>query len=314
MKKFFLPVIVLFLALSASAQENFTFGEIWAYLSSGEESSLKASYPITDIGYFGADINWAGKLVNVPDRKKIKNFKGRVHLVAAQVSNRAVTHFVLDPSLPFRDKLIDDIVKASANFDGVQIDFELVPASDRNNFYSFLSILKKKLGKKTLSVAVSARIKYIDDAYEYEKIAAIVDRVIVMGYDEHWSSSAPGSVASLDWCKKTAEYALKTIPREKFVMGMPFYSRAWSNINPAKAYKYSGLKKLTADKNITQIEFKDGAPFFTYQETVNVTVFFEDSATAVLRFQIYSSMNIKNIAFWRLGQEDPAVWQALKKQ
>jgi spore germination protein YaaH len=71
-----------------------------------------------------------------------------------------------------------------------------------------------------------------------------------MAYDEHWSGSTPGSVASLTWCEKVADYALKTIENKKLVMGIPFYGRAWGEINPSRAYRFSSLSKLMNEKGI----------------------------------------------------------------
>jgi spore germination protein YaaH len=314
MKKIVIMFLISFLCFPVFAQNNedLFFSEVWAYLMEKEESFLKPSYPITDIGYFAAEINYAGKLISVPDRSKIKNFSGRVHLVVAQTNNRSLTHFVLDPSFRLRDKLIDDIVRAIRNYDGLQIDFEQVASADRINFYSFLAELKRRIGGKTLSVALGARTKYLNDAYEYEKIANIADRIIIMAYDEHWSGSAPGPVASFEWSKRVAQYSRKTISSNKLVMGMPFYARAWGDINPSKAYKYSGVQKLRTDKRVTPVEFRNSNPFFKYKETVNVTVFFENADSILKRMQLYYDANIRNIAFWRLGQEDYAVWNYIK--
>jgi len=312
MKKLLTFLFIIFISINAYGANPFYFEEIWAYVTTSDENSFKPTYPITDIGYFAAEINSFGKLVNVPNRKKIKGFSGRVHLVVAQVSNRALTHFAIDPSLPIRDVLIEDILKAASSFDGVQIDFEHVAPQDRYNFYSFLFQLKSGLGDKPLSIALGARTKYLDDAYEYAKIAQIVDKILIMAYDEHWSSSAPGSVASLAWCKRVAEYAVNNIPLEKLIMGIPFYSRAWASANLSKAYKHSGVKKLIADKNIVEFEFNEEVPFFKYQEIIDVVVYYENFEAVLKRAAIYDSMQIDKIGFWRLGQEDIQVWQNLK--
>ena len=149
-------------------------------------------------------------------------------------------HFCLDPQFRLRDDLITAIAAAAEPYDGVQIDFETVSASDSDSFYEFLSILKKKLGSKTFSVALPARTRNVGDAFDYAKISSIADRIIVMAYDEHWSGSAPGSIASLEWCRKVSAYSRSIIPPSKLVMGLPFYGRAWATANPAKAYRFFG--------------------------------------------------------------------------
>ncbi|MDR2708569.1 MAG: hypothetical protein LBC07_01140, partial [Elusimicrobiota bacterium] len=171
----------------------------------------------------------------------------------------------------------------------------------------------ERISPKPLSIAIGARTKYVDDAYEYEKIAGIVDRVIIMAYDEHWSTSSPGPIASFAWCAQVAQYALAHIPVQKIVMGMPFYGRAWANINPSRAYKHEGIANLIASKKIANVNVKDDIPYFTYQQTVNVTVYYENSLTIMKRSKIYYDLKIKNIAFWRLGQEEVSVWDGLAK-
>ncbi|MDR2772145.1 MAG: glycoside hydrolase [Elusimicrobiota bacterium] len=303
------------IALRVSANEipneKLFFNEIWAYLMSGEEQFFNVSYPITDLAYFAGEIDNFGKLSKVPKRSTLKNYKGRVHLVIAQVSNRALTHFALSSEFPLRKDLINDIGEAAKDYDGLQIDFELVNVKDKEDFYSFLKALKKKIGKKPLSVAVGARTKYIDDAYEYAELSKIVDRIIIMAYDEHWSGSKPGSIASMAWCQQVAKYSASVIPQEKLVMGLPFYGRAWASSNPARAYKFSAILDLIKRKNVELVQFKEGIPYFEYQETVNVTVYFENAATVVARSGMYRDLKIKNIAFWRLGQEEIISWNFL---
>ena len=287
------------------------FREIWGYLMAGEERFLGQSLPVSDVGYFGAGLSVKGALVGVPDRSRLSEYPGRVHLVVAEVTNKSVTHFALDPALPLRDALVADIVAASAPFDGVQIDFELVLPEDADNFYSFLQEIKKGIGGKTFSVAIPARTRVMDDAYNYRKMAAIADRVIIMAYDEHWSGSAPGSIASLDWCRKVSAFALGEIGKQKLVMGLPFYGRAWGETNPSKAYKYSALAELMAAKGIAEIARSNEIPFFEYLETVKVRVFYEDAHSILTRSRLYQKASVRHIAFWRLGQEDPLIWASL---
>ncbi len=287
------------------------FTEIWAYLMAGEEAGLSRSMPITDVGYFGAGLNSFGKLSYVPKRSTLKGYHGRVHLVVAEVTNQALTHFCLDPDLPMRAGLVDSIAEAVKPFDGLQIDFELVPASDRENFIAFLSDLKERIGKKPLSVALPARTKTVDDAYDYAAISRIADRIIVMAYDEHWSGSAPGSIASIEWCKKVSAYALPQIGKDKLVMGIPFYGRAWGDATLSKAYRFSGLSRIIEERGVTEISREDGIPSFEYVQPVKVRVFFEDSVSILARAKMYQDSSVQNVSFWRLGQEDPSVWEAL---
>ncbi|MCX7656466.1 MAG: glycosyl hydrolase family 18 protein [Treponemataceae bacterium] len=291
--------------------ELLPFKEIWAYVQAGEENVFDSKWPVSDVALFSATISSTGKLKGIPSRAKLGNIPARVHLVVTELSNYALTHFCLVPDFPLRSQLIQDILAAAADFDGIHIDFEAVLSEDKEYFISFLANLKKGLGKKTLSIALPARTKKTNEAYDYEQIAAVVDKVMIMAYDEHWSGSQPGSVASIEWCDRVSSYALQTIGSSKLVMGLPFYGRAWGHINPSRAYRFSTLSKLMEEKGITQTEVRNGSNYFEYTETVQVRVFYEDHRTTHGRANLYRQKGVSHIAFWRIGQEDQEIWKYL---
>ncbi|MFA6508280.1 MAG: glycosyl hydrolase family 18 protein [Treponemataceae bacterium] len=292
--------------------ESVMFTEVWAYLGNGDEDGLSAPLPITDAAYFCANINNLGQLAGIPDIGRIAFFKGRKHLVVAELGNLALTHFVLTPEFRLRDALINDIASAAIPYDGIQIDFEAILSKDKEAFLDFLSVLKKKLATKILSVAVPARFRVIDDAYDYERLNKIVDRIVVMAYDEHWSSSTPGPVASLDWCVNVSSYALSKIDKKRLVMGIPFYGRAWPDKNLSRAYKHAGVTRLLTEKSNGITGREKEIPFLEYQEMVTVRLFYEDALSVLSKARLYKTANVSAVAFWRLGQEDPAVWSFLK--
>jgi spore germination protein YaaH len=259
-----------------------------------------------------AEIDSYGILTAVPNRKKIASFGGRVHLVVT-CNGRGLTHFALDPASSARKQLIANLIAASAPYDGLQIDFESVPAKDGWLFLSFLSELRAGLPGKMFTAALPARSRTIaDDVYDYEKIAPLVDRILVMAYDEHWSTSEPGPIASLAWCERIASYAQTKIPPEKLIMGVPFYGRTWGSVNTFRAFFHSGIERIKEENNVTQTERDGGIPHFTYEIPVTVTVFYEDAESLTSRLAMYRSLGIDKVGFWCLGQEDPAVWQYVR--
>jgi len=288
------------------------FGEIWAYVVAGREAALTPGLPISDIGYFGADIGVYGVLIEVPDRKKLKNFSGRVHMVV-KCDSRSLTYFTLRPGSDERKALVADLVAATRNFDGLQIDFENIPARAGESFHSFLAELRAELGNKMFTIALPARFRKVkDDIFDYEKIMPMVDRILVMAYDEHWSTSAPGPIASLSWCKRVADYSLNVIGKEKLIMGLPFYGRAWGSPNPSQAYLYTGIERIIKENEVADIRRENGIPMFEYKIPVSVKVYYDDEYSLSARMEMYRDMGIASIGFWRLGQETPAVWKYIK--
>jgi spore germination protein YaaH len=294
------------------ASENFvrlpesTFSEVWAYVIARSEKYLKTRYPITDIVYFGAEVDAYGSIIDIPRRKNLPRTTARVH-VSITCGSSGLTHFLLEPESKARTGFFNALVSMADEYDGLNVDLENVPLQDADNFLSLLRQLKEALGEKMLSVCVPARTSE-SKTYNYKNISGIADRVFVMAYDEHWSGSSPGPVASMKWCRNVASYALKTIGVQKLIMGIPFYGRSWANKTTARALIASTTESLMKDYDITAVERENGVPKFTYDTTVNVTVYFEDAYSLAVRMDMYQTAGVDKIGFWRLGQEDTAVW------
>ena len=222
-----------------------------------------------------------------------------------------LTHFILEPESRARAKFFKELLELAQGYDGLNIDLESVPVQDAGNFLSLLRELKAALGNKVLSVCVPGRTGP-NLTYNYEQIGASTDKVFVMAYDEHWSTSKPGPVASMNWCKSVAAYALKTIGHDKLIMGIPFYGRSWADKSTARALIASTTAQLLEENEIRAIERENGVPKFSYDVNVTVTVYFEDAYSISTRMEMYRGMDINKVGFWRIGQEDPRVWDFIK--
>ena len=289
------------------------FNEIWAYLIAGREGDLSPHFPVSDIGYFGAEVNMYGELISVPDPGNISFFNGRIHLVIG-CSSRALSYFVLKEGTPQRQALILDILDASVPFDGLQINFEYVPPRAGDYYISFLTELRNGLREDQIfSVAIAARTRTLqNDVYDYSLITPLVDRVLVMGYDEHWSGSAPGPIASMDWCRRVAAHALEMIGSEKLIMGLPFYGRTWGDINPNRAFFHVGIERIKMENGVTEINRENGIPNFTYETSLTVTVYYEDAYSLTSRLDMYKNMGVQSAGFWCLGQETEEIWSLIR--
>ena len=180
-----------------------------------------------------------------------------------------------------------------------------------------MKILKSKLGEKTLSIAIPARTRTLSkDAYNYEKLAKVADKIIIMAYDEHWSTSKPGPIASTGWCKKISDYAKSQIPPEKLVMGLSFYGRAWRDDTlGGKAYIYPTLQKIIEENKIKNHKRDEyGIPSFTITKKLNITAFYDDETSLFVRTKMYAENEIRSLSFWRSGKEEEACWKHLKRK
>jgi spore germination protein YaaH len=292
------------------------FKETWAYLMRGDEGSLTGTEPITDLCYFSASLTREGRITETVLRPAVSSTTGpapRVHLVIAELSNDALMHFSLDPEYGVRPLLIADICRVSDGFDGVQIDFESVSRDDAEYFIDFLKALRDSLpAGRILSVAVPARTRTIADAYDYARIGALADKLIVMAYDEHWSGSAPGPIASLSWCAKVADYSRGVIDKGKMVMGVPLYGRAWQDKRLSRALRFKNVQDIVTEKKSETNYSSELGAWFEYSENVVVKVFFDDERSLLEKLNLYKAKDIESVSFWRIGLGPEAFWNVFE--
>ncbi len=312
---FFCSMAVLLVPVDVSAgYAPLEFREVWGYMMRGQEKKFHGDEPVTDICYFSAGITYRGKLkaaLRPPCLPSVNGIKRRIHLVVANLDNSSLMHFCLDPWYGIRDNLVADIIACSEDYDGVQIDFEAVRPGDSAAFADFLRLLKAGLGPgKVLSVALPARHRKVSDAYNYRLIASIADRVMVMAYDQHWSRSKPGPVASLKWCRAVARYSRKTIPRDKLIIGLPLYGRSWQKNGYSRAVRWKDFDNILS-RDDAEFEYSvETGWIITCNRKSPLVLYFDDLTATREKLLMYSSYT-DSVAFWRLGMEKSELWSII---
>lgn len=211
------------------------------------------------------------------------------------------------------------------NLDGVNIDIEAVYTSDRDAYTNFIKTLKDTLGVKGYIITVSIPAKNYDSPsntysypFDYEGIGKYADRVAIMTYDEHgaWSGSGAGPIASVDWQEGIIKYALTKIPKEKILLGIPTYGFDWSDNTYPKYLTYDAAIK-NADKVGANIQHDEATtvPYYKYSlNGVNHQAWFEDAYSIGYKLDLVNKYDLAGIAIWRLGMEDPAIWNVIKSE
>ncbi|SNX55102.1 S-layer homology domain-containing protein [Thermoanaerobacterium sp. RBIITD] len=244
-----------------------------------------------------------------------------IHNMKGGTFDNTLIHAVLNNEKS-RNNLINKIVEAilDGGYKGVNIDFENIGYNDRQNYNQFLADLKSKLASYNLILTVAIPALTADrpnsswaGGFDYRAISKIVDKVILMGYDEHWSGGESGPIASYQWIKNVAQYAISTIDKDKIVMGLPAYGYDWSQV---------GTTSVTEDKVINLINTYGGnamwdntskEPYYIYyKDGIRHTVWFENSYSFKLKLDYLSSVGIDNISFWKLGFENEDFWSAIE--
>ena len=124
----------------------------------------------------------------------------------------------------FRDHLLTALTDAGA--DGVNIDIETLHPEDESAYVDWLKQLTDTLHARGFQVTVDLPMS--NKAYDYEAIGRLADAVVLMAYDEHWSTSGPGPIASRPWFEKGLDQATQRIPADKLIAGIGAYSFDWT--------------------------------------------------------------------------------------
>ena len=225
-----------------------------------------------------------------------------------------------------RQKHIDAIKNkiVEMGFDGVTIDYESLAGDLKNNFSKFISDLSASLHQAHKLVGVSLHAKSGsrgDRDYSFQdwpKLAKAADQLFIMAYDEHWASSSPGAVASYSWDERVVSYALNhDIPPQKLFLGIPFYGYDWNvdSHDPAKGLTYKEVMELIKKYDVQpQFDETSREPHFTYEaDGDSHEVWYEDAHSVAEKIKLADDVGLSGVSFWRLGGEDPQVWERLKE-
>lgn len=240
-------------------------------------------------------------------------------------------------ALENREQLSTQIAEAVAAYklDGVNVDIENVTHEDREAYTDFVRLLREKLPPGTeVTVAVAANpngwTQGWHGSYDYGALAQYADYLVIMAYDESFPGSEPGPVASLDFTRKSAEYAISQgVAPEQIVLGLPLYGRYWKE---GAAYGGIGVsdarvRTLIANHNaelrfdeatqsaVATFTIPEGDPGTSFSNQHfgpgTYTIWYENDQTVRAKVALVEEMGLKGTAEWSLGQEDPARWETL---
>ena len=219
---------------------------------------------------------------------------------------------------------VDQLVALALDkgYDGIDIDWELVPASQRDQFSAFIAALATALHahQRLLSVAVFAKTsepgRYDSQkVYDYRALGASVDELKIMTYSYSGPWSAPGPQAPLAWTRAVIDFARTQVPASKIYMGLPFFGFDWH------AGRATAVQAADAEALIAAHHFKvahdpaSGKANLSYVDAAGVThvLWFIDRSALVTKLDLLESAfpNIGGVAIWQLYHEDPAFWPAI---
>lgn len=211
---------------------------------------------------------------------------------------------------------------------GLNLDFEYILADDRLAYAAFVKRVTDTLNLFDIHVSVALAPKYSDqqrgvlyEGMDYALLGAAANSVFLMTYEWGYTYGEPMAVAPIHQVRRVAEYALRRIPAEKIVLGVPNYGYDWPLPFVAGTTKARTLGNIEAVSLAVQygveIQFDEQAqsPWFRYwQYGVQHEVWFQDIRSYQATFDLVRELGLSGVGYWTLMQLFRANWTLLADQ
>lgn len=215
------------------------------------------------------------------------------------------------------------------NLDGINFDFENVDVNDREAYVRFMAKVAPLLKAQGLKVSVDVHIpspnSSLSKSHDRGSLSKYVDYVMLMAYDEHWRTcSRAGSVASQPWVERAVLNTLaEGVPKEKLVLGVPFYMRKWEETVIKGKTKVRGMtltmqesNDLIASKNIVpKWSEQSGQLYYSYVENGKTyKVWVENADSIKMKISLIKKYGLAGVAGWRKGHETADIWKIFEAE
>lgn len=203
-------------------------------------------------------------------------------------------------------------------YDGIQLDFEDMKAAEKDLFSEFVQLLATELHSIDKKLITTVHPKISDEgvwagsqSQDWEKLGEYSDYVMIMAYDYHWSSSEAGEIAPISWIRNILSYAVTQVSNEKILLGINFYGYNWVG-SKAAALDYSDVLKLINTHKLEPELTLEKEQHFTYEsDGAEHVVYYADRESVEERLKLLDEYDIGGISIWRLGNEDPEIYETL---
>ena len=248
------------------------------------------------------------------------------NLDAQEQFSSELVHQLLSSEIQ-QQSLIAELMEAvdRRGYQGIDVDFEYVPAEDARAYARFLAQLRQALRSRRLplSAALAAKTSAnqpgrLYEGIDYHLIAQAVDFALLMTYDWGYLSGPPMAVAPLPQVRKVVEYALTEFSPEQLYLGIPNYGYNWPlpfregnravSVNNVEAVRLAWNRHAAIRYDETA-----QAPWLRYvdEQGVEHEVWFEDARSIQAKLNLALEYGLYGVGYWNLDRPFPQNWVVL---
>ncbi|MGH7024088.1 MAG: glycosyltransferase [Caulobacteraceae bacterium] len=180
-------------------------------------------------------------------------------------------------------------------------------------------IAQARAALKPIGREVWVATPFSDDSWPLARFGAAADAVVLMAYDEHWGTGAPGPPAGQEWFEQTLAKDMRVLNPRRTIVSFGAYGYDWTlkdKTGPGRAdsVEFYDATQLAHDSDASvSMDDNELNPTFAYQDDNQRkhVVWFLDAATLFNEVTVSDPYRPMGYALWRMGAEDPAVWKYL---
>jgi spore germination protein YaaH len=195
----------------------------------------------------------------------------------------------------------------SGRYSGVVIDFEGMTPRDLDQLLAFTAAVADSVRAHGVGTVVIAVPAGDTAAYPAALLLQSADLIMPMLYDQHWSASPPGPIASPEWVMRNLGTRVAEVGAARIVAAFPLYGYRWRKAAETEVVGFEDARRLTTMTNIPLLrDHASGTLHATSPEGWELWV--SDRVLLETLVRGARQLGVRTFALWRLGLEDQAVW------
>lgn len=260
------------------------------------------------------------------------------------IAHDATIHTLIAKPKEHAKTLISEVspIMKKYGFKDLNLDFEsasIASEESQMNFTQFVSEIKHEIQAQnlgTLTVETSPTALYRNYLLKPKEIAPIVDYLVFMTYDYHHQNSlVTGPVAPLTGAGSISEFdvavvmyeALKIMPQDKIIMGVPLYGYEWETIdNTPRSAVIPGTGITASNARVEdtlatcplcspKFDTVASESYVIYKDEKTDTyhqIYYPDKHSMKEKVLFAKTNNLGGIGLWALGYEGTTILEPLK--
>lgn len=201
----------------------------------------------------------------------------------------------------------------SGGYRGVVIDFEGMTPRDLDQLVTVTRAVADSVRVHGVSTVVIAVPGGDTAAYPAALLLQSADYIMPVLYDQHWTASPPGPIAAPDWVARNLGTRVAEVGAARIVAAFPTYGYRWRRSAETEVISYADARRLTTTTNIPLARDHASSTLHAISPE-GWEIWVADGVLLATLVREARQLGVTTFALWRLGLEDPAVWDLIAPQ